>query len=105
MEEEISSGKFRADLYYYINVVRLRLPRLRERCEDTHLSASAPRPYRLTMPLSLPTGQSSTFQVWFDPNTIANASGSLTLQACNRVFFGAGNTYQLRKQQRHSKLA
>jgi two-component system, NtrC family, response regulator AtoC len=34
LEHGIISGKFRADLYYRINVVRIRLPRLRERRED-----------------------------------------------------------------------
>jgi two-component system response regulator AtoC len=39
LEEEIDSGRFRADLYYRINVVRLRLPRLSERGEDIPLIA------------------------------------------------------------------
>jgi len=34
LEEEIAAGRFRADLFYRINVVRLKLPKLSERKED-----------------------------------------------------------------------
>jgi two-component system, NtrC family, response regulator AtoC len=34
LEADVADGKFRADLYYRINVVRIHLPALRERTED-----------------------------------------------------------------------
>jgi|SRR5271154_1430728 len=34
LEREIDKGKFRADLFYRINVIRIELPRLNERAED-----------------------------------------------------------------------
>ncbi|HEY6387534.1 MAG TPA: choice-of-anchor D domain-containing protein, partial [Candidatus Acidoferrum sp.] len=42
----------------------------------------------ITMPLSLPAGQSSTFQVWFDPSAAGTVTGTLTIQTANGVSSG-----------------
>ncbi len=39
LEDEIAAGRFRADLFYRINVLRLKLPRLHERAEDIPVMA------------------------------------------------------------------
>lgn len=39
LEKEIAMGRFRSDLFYRINVVRIQLPRLRERLEDIPILA------------------------------------------------------------------
>ncbi|MEX2178820.1 MAG: sigma-54 dependent transcriptional regulator [Gemmatimonadaceae bacterium] len=37
LESEVREGRFRADLFYRVNVVRIQLPALRDRREDLHL--------------------------------------------------------------------
>lgn len=39
LEQEIEAGRFRSDLFYRINVVRIQLPKLQERLEDLALIA------------------------------------------------------------------
>ena len=39
LQNEVKAGTFRADLYYRINVIRIKLPRLRERSEDIPMIA------------------------------------------------------------------
>jgi len=40
LEEEVLKNQFRKDLYYRINVIKIKIPPLRERIEDIPILAS-----------------------------------------------------------------
>jgi len=52
LPKEVAEGRFRSDLYYRLNVVRIRMPALRERLEDVPILAEA-----LLAPLSKEMGR------------------------------------------------
>ena len=90
LEEEIDAGTFRADLYYRINVVRLRLPRLNERDRDIPLLAEYFRAYfqekfnKQSEPLSVETLHYLQKRDW--PGNIRELSNGIA----RHVLIGSG---------------
>ena len=77
LEQRVKDGMFREDLYHRLNVIRLRLPALRERCEDV---------FALTRHFL----QQSAKQLGVEPKRISDAA----LQQLSKFSF-PGNVRQL----------
>jgi two-component system response regulator AtoC len=112
LQKEIEAGNFRADLFYRINVVRMRLPRLSERSEDIpalagyFLKQYAARFVKAAEPLNRSTLQYLQSREW--PGNIrelsnamaryvlVGAEGSMGWETAGQARSGTGATNQAR---------
>jgi len=82
LEKDIKEGRFREDLYYRLNVIRIELPPLRERTEDIemlieHLVEKYRRELNIDQPFSLRPEMRNLFMAYPWPGNIRELASCL----------------------------
>lgn len=82
LDEDIRTGKFREDLYYRLNVIRIEIPPLRERRRDIglltrHFIQSYKQDFQVTKAFELDESLRRLFQVYHWPGNVRELSSTV----------------------------